>query len=59
MSLKVYDVLGREVKTLVDGKMESGGYEVDFDASSLPSGVYFYRLSTGEFVQAKKMVVNK
>ena len=59
VSLKVYDVLGREVKTLVDGKMESGEYEVDFDASSLPSGVYFYRLSTGEFVQAKKMVVNK
>ena len=59
VSLKVYDVLGREIKTLVNSHMPSGQYEVDFDASKLPSGIYFYKFKAGNFVETKKMVVNK
>ncbi|GEM_PF-1721557 len=56
-SLKVYDVLGREVATLVNGELDAGEHSVVFDAAGLPSGVYVYRLSAGTFVQQKKMVV--
>ncbi len=59
VSLKVYDVLGREVQTLVDGTSPAGEYVVDFNASKLSSGVYFYRLKSGDFTETKKMVVNK
>lgn len=60
ISLKVYDVLGREVKTLAEGHMPAGKYEIDFDASKLPSGVYFYRLTGDDGrVETKKMVLNK
>lgn len=58
-TLKVYDVLGREVATLVNERKSPGTYEVNFNASSLPSGVYFYRLQTGNFTDVKKMVVEK
>ncbi len=57
VTLKVYDVLGREVVTLLHGKKESGTYSVSWDAGSLPSGVYFYRLAAGDFVQTKKMLL--
>ena len=59
VSLKVFDVLGNEVATLVDEEKSIGSYEVDFNASNLPSGVYFYQLSAGEFVQTKKMLLLK
>jgi hypothetical protein len=59
ISLDIYDVLGRKVKTLVNGHMPAGKYEADFDASKLPSGVYFYRLQADRKVETKKMVVNK
>jgi len=59
VSLKIYDVLGREIETLVDGNYSAGEYEADFNASKLASGVYFYRLQAGNFVETKKMVVNK
>ena len=59
VSLKVYDVLGREVATLVDGVREPGLYTVPFDASNFSSGVYLYRLIAGSFVETKKMVVTK
>jgi hypothetical protein len=55
--LKIYDMLGREVATLADGDKEAGTYQVTFDASSLTSGVYFYRMSAGNFSETKKMIL--
>jgi hypothetical protein len=57
VSLKVYDILGREVRTLVNDNLQPGSYEVTFDATGLASGVYFYRLQSGEFTQTKRMVL--
>ena len=57
VSLKVYDILGREIKTLVNEVKSPGSYEVTFNASQLASGVYFYRLTAGDFVQTKKMIL--
>jgi hypothetical protein len=55
--LVVYDILGREVKTLVNENRAPGSYEITFDASQLASGVYFYRLTSGDFMQTKKMIL--
>jgi hypothetical protein len=55
----VYDVLGKEVATLVKGDYASGNYNVSFDATGLSSGIYFYRLETGSFVQTNKMMLLK
>ncbi|HUI29324.1 MAG TPA: T9SS type A sorting domain-containing protein [Candidatus Acidoferrales bacterium] len=57
--LKVYDVLGREVRTLVDKHQSAGRYFLRFDAANLPSGMYFYRLQAGTFSATKKLVVLK
>jgi len=57
--IKVFDVLGNEVKTLVNEEKQVGSYEVEFNAPSLPSGVYFYRLQVNEFTQAQKMILLK
>lgn len=59
VSLKVYDVMGREVAALVNKDMNAGSYKVDFDASRLSTGVYFYRLSAGEFTDTKKLMLIK
>ncbi len=59
VSLKVYDVLGNEVVTLLNEKKSAGTYEINFDASSLSSGVYYYQVKAGNFVQTKKMIVLK
>jgi hypothetical protein len=59
VSLKVYDALGREVRTLVDGFVKAGYQQVSFDASEFASGVYFYRLQVGDFVSMKKMMLMK
>jgi len=59
IKLKVFDVLGREVANLADGVYEVGKYEVTFDASRLPSGVYFNNLSTGSNTISKKMLLVK
>jgi len=57
ISLKVYDILGREVLTLVNEEKQPGVYEVDFDASGLSSGIYYYELKSREFRSIKKMVL--
>jgi hypothetical protein len=59
ITLKVYDVLGREVATLVNGRQNAGRYTISFNASTLASGVYFYRLQAGNFTQSKKMMLVK
>jgi hypothetical protein len=55
-SLKVYDVLGREIETLVNAPLQAGSYTARFDASRLASGVYVYRLTSGSFRETRKMV---
>ncbi|MCK7526446.1 MAG: T9SS type A sorting domain-containing protein [Ignavibacteriales bacterium] len=57
--LKVYDVLGNELVTLVNETKPAGKYEVNFDASILSSGIYFYKLQAGTKVQTKKMLLLK
>ena len=57
VSLKVYDILGKEVATLVNEEKSAGIYEVDFNANGLSSGVYFYQLRSGDFVQTNKMIL--
>ena len=59
VSLKVYDVLGRELETLVNEHQNVGKHFVKFNASSLPSGVYFFRLQAGTFIEARKLTVLK
>jgi len=58
-TLRIYDLLGREVETLVDGEMDAGAHEVSFDATRFASGVYFYRLRAGNFEATKKLVLLK
>jgi hypothetical protein len=59
VSLKVYDILGNEVATLVNESKLPGSYQVSFDASGLASGVYFYKLQTGSYSQSRKMIILK
>ncbi len=59
VTLKVYDVLGQEVATLLNGFQNAGTYEYTFDAKDLPSGVYIYSLTAGEFTAVKKMILMK
>ncbi|MGB5289332.1 MAG: Omp28-related outer membrane protein, partial [Ignavibacteriaceae bacterium] len=59
VSLKIYDVMGREIVEVVNSKQSPGSYNVEFDAASLASGTYFYKLTAGEFVSVKKMVLLK
>ena len=66
VELKIFDIIGRELSILIDKEQPAGNYEIVFDASSLPSGIYFYRLQVypanggeGDFVQARKMVLMK
>ncbi len=58
-TLKIYDALGNEVTTLVNEFKEAGVHELEFDASNLASGIYLYKLTAGNFVQTKKMILNK
>lgn len=57
--LFVYDILGKEVETLVNEKQSPGMYEVTFDGSKFASGIYFYQMKTGDFIEAKRMVLIK
>jgi photosystem II stability/assembly factor-like uncharacterized protein len=59
VTLKVYDVLGNEIATLVNEYRNAGSYEIEFDASKLSSGVYYYQLRSGDFIQTKKMILLK
>lgn len=58
-TLKIYDILGNEVATLVDEYREAGKYEINFDASNLASGVYIYKIQVGEFTASKKLILLK
>lgn len=59
ISLRVYDILGREVRVLINEDLTQGEYEYDFDAKGLSSGMYYYSLRAGEYVSVKKMVLVK
>ena len=59
VQLKIYDIVGREVATLVNGKQKAGNYSVNFNASKLASGVYIYRIIAGNFVRSHKMILLK
>ncbi len=57
--LSVYDITGREIEKLVNEQLQPGSYEVTFNGSNLPSGVYFYKLTAGEFTETKKLILLK
>jgi hypothetical protein len=57
--LKVYDILGREVETLINGEMQAGNHNQLWNAANLSSGIYFYRLQAGLFTETKKLVLLK
>ncbi len=59
VSLKVYDMLGTEVTSLVNENKEAGSYSVEFNAEDLPSGIYFYTLTSGNFIATKKLILLK
>ncbi len=59
VTLKIYDILGNLIKTLVDQEMDAGYHSVRWNAGGLASGVYFYRLSAGTFVSTKKLLLLK
>ncbi|MBS4028007.1 MAG: T9SS type A sorting domain-containing protein [Ignavibacteriales bacterium] len=59
VSLKIYDLLGKEIETLVNEEMKIGNYTAKWDATNLPSGMYFYRLTSGTFSETKKMILMK
>jgi hypothetical protein len=59
LKLVIYDILGREVETLIDKELEPGKYKLNFTATNLPSGVYFYTLKTPKFTKTNKMLLIK
>ncbi|KAB2849965.1 MAG: T9SS type A sorting domain-containing protein, partial [Ignavibacterium sp.] len=59
VELKIFDMLGSEIATLVNEEQNVGHYEVNFDASKLSSGVYLYTINSGSFVQTRKMLLMK
>ncbi|MGB8317163.1 MAG: T9SS type A sorting domain-containing protein, partial [Ignavibacteriaceae bacterium] len=59
VTLKVFDILGREVATLIDEEKPAGQYTINFNAAELASGVYFYQLKAGNFLRTKKLLLLK
>lgn len=59
VSFKVYNALGKEIRNLVNEIRPAGTYKIEFDGSDLPSGVYFYKLKTGDFIETKRMILLK
>jgi hypothetical protein len=57
--LRIYYTLGEEVAVLLDKEVTTGSYEVEWNASNVPSGVYFYQLQTNNFLETKKMILMK
>ena len=57
VKLVVYDILGREIETLINEQKEPGAYELTWNAVNLPSGVYFYQIKAGDFIETKKMML--
>jgi len=59
VSLKVFDILGNEISTIVNGYQPAGKYEFEFSGANLPSGVYFYTITAGQYSETKKMILMK
>ena len=59
MKLTIYDMSGKEVSVLVNSELKAGSYEYNFDGSGLSSGVYFYKLQSGDFVETRRMILLK
>ena len=59
VKLKIYNVLGNEIATIVNEQLPAGNYTVEYDAYNLPSGIYFYTLTTNDFSETKKMTLVK
>ena len=59
VTLKVYDILGREVTTIINKELEAGYYNYQWNASMLASGIYFYRITAGDYIEVKKMILMK
>ena len=59
VTIRVYDILGNETATLVNEEKPAGSYSINFNASRLSSGVYFYRMQAGSFVETKKLILMK
>jgi hypothetical protein len=59
IQLKVFDILGREVATIVNKNQKPGNYKFEYDGSKLSSGVYYYQIKSDKFIETKKMVILK
>ncbi len=59
VTLKIYDVMGNEVASLINEEKQAGNYEVQFNATDLSSGIYYYKLVAGDFIDVKKMILLK
>jgi glucuronoarabinoxylan endo-1,4-beta-xylanase len=59
VTIKVYDILGKEIAELVNTRKEAGFYSLNFDASNLSSGTYIYRMEAGKYIESRKMIVLK
>ncbi len=59
VNIKIYNVLGKEISTLVNEEFKAGAYQIQLNAKSLSSGLYFYRISAGSFMQTRKLLVVK
>ena len=57
--MKIYDILGKQIAELINEKQNAGTYEIEFNASDLPSGIYFYELGTDNFKDTRRMVLLK
>jgi hypothetical protein len=59
VSIIIYDLVGKEIKTIVDEVMSSGMHHIEFSAGLLPSGIYFYKITVGNYFQTRKMMLLK